>query len=396
MGVTDGAVIGKTKILDNGSPALRWNLVLLSEGYRAAELPQFATDAQNFVNTLLATPPFSDSYLFRHLYNAINVYRVDVSSTASGADDPVACGGTGAAPATYFDARFCNSGVQRLLVVDNANALNVATTQVPQAHMVMVMVNSPIYGGSGGAVATFSKAASANEIALHEMGHTAFHLADEYEYWAGCGESGHDHHSTSEPAEPNVTVDSHRATIKWGDLILPSTPMPTTTNADCTQCDPQANPVAAGTVGAFEGAHYFHCGAFRPQFNCRMRALGFPFCAVCQREIRRVLEPHLPPIRIWDLIRFLGLFEYVREVPLKDWIADPSPMDLVRLLEAMRRTGVPEAQSAVDELSQLLGQVETMDMGQLRAMELRVKSGMARLESAAEMVRAQIDKRNRG
>jgi hypothetical protein len=71
-------------------------------------------------------------------------------------------------------------------------------------------------------------------------------------------------------------------------------------------------------------------------------------------------------------------------------------MDLVRLLEAMRRTGVPEAQSAVDELSQLLGQVETMDMGQLRAMELRVKSGMARLESAAEMVRAQIDKRNRG
>ena len=394
MGVTDGTIVDNTKILNNGSPSARWNLVLLSEGYRATELSQFATDAQNFVNQLTVTPPFSDEYFCQHLYNAINVYRVDVSSTDSGADDPVACGGTGAAPATYFDARFCNSGIQRLLVVNNTTALNVATAQVPQAHMVMVMVNSPIYGGSGGSVATFSKAPSANEIALHEMGHTAFGLADEYEYWSGCGESGHDHHPATEPTEPNVTIDSNRATIKWGDLIAASTSVPTTTNADCTQCDPQSNPVITGTVGAFEGAHYFHCGAYRPQFDCRMRALTFPYCAVCQRAIRRRLEPFLPPISIWDIIRCLDLVSIVRVLNRKEWIVDPSPMDLVRLIEAMRRSSMPAAQTAVDELSELLGRIETMDVGQLRALELRVKSSMARLEAASEMIRAQMRKRN--
>jgi hypothetical protein len=47
--------------------------------------------------------------------------------------------------------------------------------------MIMVMVNTTEYGGSGGDVATFSLAAGAQEIGLHEMGHTAFGFADEYE-----------------------------------------------------------------------------------------------------------------------------------------------------------------------------------------------------------------------
>ena len=57
---------------------------------------QFATDVQAFVDTLFATPPFDE------LQSAINVFRVDVSSTDSGADDPTACpGGTGATARTY-------------------------------------------------------------------------------------------------------------------------------------------------------------------------------------------------------------------------------------------------------------------------------------------------------
>ena len=64
--------------------------------------------------------------------------------------------------------------------------------------------------------------------------------------------------------------------------------------ADCGQCDPQPNPFPAATVGAYEGAGYFHCALYRPQFDCRMRALGNPFCAVCQGVIRQALAPHLP------------------------------------------------------------------------------------------------------
>jgi hypothetical protein len=69
--------------------------------------------------------------------------------------------------------------------------------------------------------------------------------------------------------------------------------MPTTTNKDCSKCDPQGNPYSADTVGAYEGAFYNHCGAYRPQFNCRMRALGNPYCAVCQSVIRQTIAPFM-------------------------------------------------------------------------------------------------------
>ncbi|MET0147165.1 MAG: M64 family metallopeptidase, partial [Ilumatobacteraceae bacterium] len=289
MTTADGTVVGTTQVVDHGPRSLRWNLVILGDGYRGAQLGQYANDVQAFVDVLFATPPFNE------LQGGINVFRVDVSSTDSGADDPTTCGGPGTVARTYFDASFCNSGARRLLLVNNSTALSVASAQVPEWHMVMVIVNSTVYGGAGGSVATFSLAPNANEIALHEMGHTAFGLADEYEYFLGCGvDTDRNRHPAIEPGEPNVTVNSDRATIKWRDLIATSTAVPTTTNANCAQCDPQPSPVGATVVGAFEGAHYYHCGAFRPQFDCRMRALGRPFCAVCTRRIRQVLEPFRP------------------------------------------------------------------------------------------------------
>jgi hypothetical protein len=71
--------------------------------------------------------------------------------------------------------------------------------------------------------------------------------------------------------------------------------VPTTQNADCTKCDPQLSPVPDGTIGAFEGAHYYHCGAYRPEFNCRMRQLGHPYCVVCRKRIVDLISPYLPP-----------------------------------------------------------------------------------------------------
>ena len=233
MTALDGNVIGTTKIVDHGSPAERFNLVLVSDGYQTNEMGQFATDAQQFVNRLFASDPLDE------LQCAINVYRVDVTSTDSGANDPVACGGTGATPATYFDASFCNGGIRRLLVADSALVQTVVDAQVPQWHQIIVIVNDSTWGGAGGTIAVTSTAAGWEGIAIHEMGHSAFGLADEYEYWAGCGiDTNRDNYTGSEPSAPNITTDANRSTIKWGGLILASTPMPTTANADCTQCDP--------------------------------------------------------------------------------------------------------------------------------------------------------------
>jgi PAS domain-containing protein len=291
MTTSDGRVVGTTTVVHSGPPSRRWNLVLLGDGFREEELGDYAVAVQRFVDHLFATPPFDE------LRAAVNVHRVDVVSTDSGADDPVACGGTGAAPRTYFDASFCTGGIQRLLVVDDVTALTVAGDAVPQWNMILVVVNSTVYGGSGGGVAVYSLAGGAEEIAVHEMGHTAFGLADEYEYFAGCGvDTDRDRHPGFEPAEPNVTTDADPASLKWRDLVRPGTPLPTTRNADCRQCDPQPNPLPAETVGAYEGARYYHCDAYRPQFDCKMRALGPPFCAVCRRRIRQTLAPYLEEV----------------------------------------------------------------------------------------------------
>jgi hypothetical protein len=388
MGTSDGTVIGTTKIAGFGPASDRYNVVLLSDGYRPSEMAQYATDAQNFVNSLFATPPYNDPMLFgTKLSDAMNIWRVDVSSTDSGADDPVACGGTGATAATYFDAKFCNSGIQRLLLINNATAFAVAGAQVPQWHMILALVNTPIYGGGGGDVATFSMAPNAFQIGIHEMGHTAFGLADEYEYWAGCGvDTNRNNHPAVEPGQPNVTINSNRATIKWGDLIAASTPMPTTSNANCSQCDSQLNPVGANTVGAFEGAHYYHCDAYRPQFNCKMRALNWDFCAVCRRVIRNKLSPFLPSPRLPDLF---DLLDYLRQKFKGDWVSDPVPWDIFRLMDALQG-GKPGGIEAPDELSNLIGTIDQMDTGELRATLLRLKAGIARLETAARLVEGKI------
>ena len=296
MSTADGFIAGTTKIVDHGPDALRYNIVILGDGYRAAEIAKYHADVQNFVATFHATAPFGD------LWCGINIHRVDVVSTDSGADDPVVCGdhsvGSGAAPKTYFDATFCGGGaIRRLLACNSASARNVALAEVPEAHMTMVIVNSTEYGGSGGAVATFSTTPSAAEIALHEMGHTAFGFADEYGYYAGCGsgESGQNSYPGGEPVEPNVTANTDKNTIKWRSVLSsPADALPTTENANCAQCDPQANPKAASYVGAYAGARYYHCACYRPSYDCRMRALNNPFCAVCQSVIRNTLAPFLP------------------------------------------------------------------------------------------------------
>lgn len=297
MSESDGTVVGRTQILDNGAVTRLFNIVVLSEGYQQAQLGQFANDAAAFVARLARTAPF-------HLVmNSINVFRVDVSSTDSGADDPTCgtppntCGGAGTTARTYFDATFCGDSTnRRLLTVNNTTALKVANAQVPQQRLVVVIVNSTTFGGAGGSVATYSLAANAIDIAIHEVGHTAFALADEYEYFRGCasGETDRNNHPAVEPSAVNVTVTGFNdlSRLKWREYVRTGTALPTTANANCARCDPQASPVPAGTVGAFEGADYYHCGAYRPEFDCKMRTLGSEFCRVCSAAIIRRLRPY--------------------------------------------------------------------------------------------------------
>ncbi len=284
MSVSDGSVGGITKVVDHGPPSMRWNLVILGDGYQASEMAKFHTDVENFLDDMYQVPPYDE------LWCGINVYRIDVTSTDSGADDPTTCGGTGATPRTYYDATFCSpwngTRLERLLTVDSARAKADALAKLPETDQVLVIVNSSKYGGAGGQVATCSTNAQASEIAIHEIGHSAFGLADEYEDGGTAG--------GGEPFEPNVTVNTNRATLKWGALVAASTPIPSSCYGDCAAgCTPPATPPAAGAIGTYEGGRYMHCGMYRPLPNCYMRDYS-PFCGVCAGVIQQTLAPFLP------------------------------------------------------------------------------------------------------
>ena len=286
MTTSDGHVVGVTKVVDHGPDSARWNLVIVGDGYQQSELATYHTHVQSFIDELRSTPPFNE------LFAGINVHRIDVVSTQSGADDPACAGGTATTTNTYFDATFCTnfagSPLDRLLSVNSTEAISVANTYVPLKHQVLCIVNSTKYGGSGGAIATCSVHPQANNIAIHEMGHSAFGLADEY----GGNGSGT---PSGEPSQPNVTRDTNRNTNKWRTLILGSTPMPSQCDGSCASstCVPPGTPPAAGAVGTYEGAIYSDCNTYRPLPSCYMRDYG-PFCPVCANVIRQVLSPFQP------------------------------------------------------------------------------------------------------
>jgi hypothetical protein len=289
MTTSDGAVIGTTQIFGSAPRNRAFNVVLLGDGFTAAEQPVFETVAKSMMTALLSTPPYG------HLKPVINVFRVNVSSTDSGADDPASAGGTGATARTYFDASFGGNNIRFLLQCNETTVLTVAAEQVPEFSVAILVVNSTIWGGYGktsvGSVSMYTLAAGATDIAIHQIGHTVYGLADEFAFFAGVIDTGHEHHPAVEPSEPNVTVNSDRATLKWGWAIAPTTAVPTMSNPDCSTVDNRPSPVPAGTVGLFEGAHYYHCGIYRPEYDCKMRTLGVPFCRVCRQAIWDRISP---------------------------------------------------------------------------------------------------------
>ena len=296
MSAADGVILGTTKFLDNGDDMWRLNLVFVAEGYQAGELPQFATDAQNALNGLLAVPPWDV------LRCNVNAYRIDVASTDSGAADPPACGGSVATLRTFFDASLCGNGQDRRSIrLDLDSVRIVVGTRVANATVGIVLVNAAFRGGTGwpGVLAITNGNPLLGDVLAHELGHSLFKLGDEYDYGGACNTdatAGRNlTHSADEPAWRNLTVaatEGDRFSMKWADLVNSTTPLPTQSNPDCTKCDPNPSAFPASTVGAFEGADTFKCGAYRAQTACEMRTLGDAFCDVCYRAVSEGLSAY--------------------------------------------------------------------------------------------------------
>lgn len=247
------------KIQENGPRSNRVNVVIVGDGYTSSDSAKFITDLGKFKTAMLSDPTLN-RYASYH-----NFYGVFVASNQSGADadniktDANCSDGTAKSNKdTYFGSYYCASNIQRLLVANSSLAQSTAKSLIPEAQVVAVLVNSSVYGGSGGSIAVANSGAP--EIIAHEIGHSYVGLADEYDYTAG--------YTPSEKI--NATAISDRTNIRWKDWILPSTPMPT----------PETNTYNS-VVGAFEGANYQATGWYRPMLNCRMKSNGVNLCSVC-------------------------------------------------------------------------------------------------------------------
>jgi hypothetical protein len=270
-----------TPVWSNGDPANRVDLLILGDGYTSAEQSKFDDDVSRIVDSFFSRTPYQE---YR---NYVNVQTLFVPSAQSGADhppysstcqvteervqtccgDPAASGESGGFVDTAFDATYCSCNIARELTVDDMKVL-AAAAAAPDWDAIIVLVNDPVYGGSGGPIGVVSTDISAVDIAQHEYGHSFTLLADEYDSPYPGYPLCSDIDESLPLCEPNVTDQNARSLIKWNRWIDMSVPIPT------------INPLPIETAaGLWAGARYLN-SMYRQGYDCMMRALGRPFCDV--------------------------------------------------------------------------------------------------------------------
>jgi len=303
------------EIEKNGDPATKVDLLILGDGYTAAERKKFEADARRMVGHLFATSPFKERR------REFNVWGLCPPARESGISRP-STGIHRAAPVgTTYDA----FGSERYVVTFDNRALRRIASFAPY-DFVEILANNRTYGGGGifgqfGTVAVDSMWAP--HVFVHEFGHHFAGLADEYftspvAYLPPV--------NRVEPWEPNVTALLDPARLKWKDLVAAETPVPTPWQKEDyearvrefqqrrAQLRKERRPEGeidalfieqkkfedrllgaekfAGKVGAFEGANYEAKGFYRPEANCIMFTRTDFFCSVCRRAINRVIDQY--------------------------------------------------------------------------------------------------------
>ena len=305
-------------VMENGPPSRKVDLLLLGDGYTAAEMEKWHRDARRLTEVLFSVSPFKE-----HRAD-FNVWAVDTPSPESGVARP----GEGIQRRSALRASYDAFGSERYVLAFDDKRVREAAAAAPYDVMEIV-VNDRKYGG-GGIFNLYATVAADNAftpyVFVHEFGHHFAGLADEY-YTSevAYGSSS----ERPEPWEPNASASA--AAPKWKDLVTPGTPLPTPWSKEAfeaAQAQIQARRrriraerrpeqemealfreeqqqvdalLAQGgharAVGAFEGALYEAKGYFRAEANCIMFTRYPSFCAACRRGIERVIDLYAGPAR---------------------------------------------------------------------------------------------------
>jgi IgA Peptidase M64 len=267
--------VGQTynTMVNNGASSNRVDMIFIGDGYRASEIEStYVNHIQGTLNHFFGTALGSPLGRYDQFFN---VHRVNVISNQSGADRPP----EGFFVDTALDASYWWGGTERCLYFNTTKANNAVSVALAGSGidtndgMLLGTVNDSKYGGCGGQWGVYAGAnAAANEIALHEIGHSFANLADEY-FSPGT-------YTGSEPGAWNITKSP--STGKWDRWL--------------GYVDPQSD---IGAIGYYEGGGYYQNGLFRPSDNSKMRALNRPFDAISREKFINDIYQEVDPLDDW-------------------------------------------------------------------------------------------------
>ena len=294
------------------------DLLVLGDGYTAAEMGKFETDVKRLSDHLFSVSPFKERA------NDFNVWALAVPTPESGVSRP----STGIHHASALGTRYDIFGSERYVLTLDNRALRDIAQNAPY-EFIEILVNNETYGG-GGIFGQFSTAAAGNDWAnylfVHEFGHHFAGLADEYytspvAYAAAAGRP--------EPWEPNVTALRDAAKLKWKQHVKAGTPLPTAwpkaeyeeysrayqkRRAALRAANRPESEMSAlfkedlqhtkelfskakhqHDIGAFEGANYEATGYYRSEMQCLMFDRSERFCKVCNDGISAIIDLYVAP-----------------------------------------------------------------------------------------------------
>lgn len=256
-------------IYKGGDPKDAIDIVILAEGFRKEEMPEFNAKALETMDALFSHEPFKSRK------EDFNIVVLETPSNDSGMSVPR----NNVWKNTAFDSSFDTFYSARYLTTGNVFRVYDAAEHVPFEHII-ILANSPVYGG-GGIYNSYELTTTGHDkfrpVVVHEFGHSFGGLADEYFYEGDVMEDSYPF--DVEPWEPNITTlvefDS-----KWKDMLTDGTAVPT-----------PVKQASEYPVGVYEGGGYSSKHVYRPADHCRMRDNETTdFCPVCQRALSDMID----------------------------------------------------------------------------------------------------------
>ncbi|MBK8178371.1 MAG: peptidase M64 [Planctomycetes bacterium] len=305
-------------LFEEVDPARAVDLLVVADGYAAAQREKFVGDSRRLVEVMFKTEPF------QRRRADFNVRLLFTASPEAGISNPR----KGVWKDSALGCSFNAFDSDRYVLTQRDFELREIASQAPYDTLILLF-NEKKYGG-GGIYNLWATCAADTEPApyvfVHEFGHSFAGLADEYyssqvayEDFVAPG---------VEPWEPNVTALLDPSKLKWKDLVESSTPLPTpwdkprfdaldlsyqakraellaagagedTMEALFREVKASTGPLLAaekfaGKVGAFEGACYQAKGLYRPSADCIMFTRNpTSFCRVCERALERTIDSYV-------------------------------------------------------------------------------------------------------